>query len=235
MSRKRVVILISGRGSNMTALMAAAKDEAFPAAIAGVVADRADARGIEHAERAGIPTRIVARADHPSQDAHERAIEAAIAEMGGEIVCLAGYMRLLSADMAARWEGRMLNIHPSLLPLYKGLDTHRRALADGVRLHGCTVHFVSADVDDGPIIAQAAVPVMLGDDEAALSARVLKAEHQLYPMALRLVAEGKARMENGRVTISGFVDNGDNAAAAIAAPSPLRDEVDLEQLARITP
>ena len=230
MSRKRVVILISDRGSNMTALMAAARDEAFPAAIAGVISDRADAKGIEHAERAGVPTRIVARSDHPSQDAHERAIEAVIAEMGGEIVCLAGYMRLLSPGMAARWEGRMLNIHPSLLPLYKGLDTHRRALADGVRLHGCTVHFVSAEVDDGPIIAQAAVPVLAGDDEAALATRVLVAEHRLYALALKLVATGRATLRNGKVELANVT-----ASGALFSPATADVASDIESLARMTP
>jgi len=230
MSRKRVVILISGRGSNMTALMAAAKDEAFPASIVGVISDSADAKGIETAERAGVPTRIVARSDHASKAAHEAAVEAAIMEMGGEIVCLAGYMRLLSADMVARWEGRMLNIHPSLLPLYRGLDTHSRALADGVRLHGCTVHFVSAEVDDGPIIAQAAVPVLAGDDEDALAARVLSTEHRLYALALKLVATGRATLRNGKVELADVT-----AGGALFSPATADVASDIESLARMTP
>jgi formyltetrahydrofolate-dependent phosphoribosylglycinamide formyltransferase len=235
MTRKRTVILISGRGSNMTALIAAAADPAYPAEIVGVISDKADAAGLGIAAARGVPVQVVARGDFASKQAHDAAIDKALTKLGAEIVALAGYMRLLTTPFVEKWQGRMINIHPALLPLFKGLDSHKRALEAGMRVHGCTVHFVTPEMDDGPIIAQAAVPVMLGDDEAALSARVLKAEHQLYPMALRLVAEGKARMENGRVTISGFVDNGDNAAAAIAAPSPLRDEVDLEQLARITP
>ncbi|MGN6535065.1 MAG: phosphoribosylglycinamide formyltransferase [Mesorhizobium sp.] len=235
MTRKRTVILISGRGSNMTALIAAAADPAYPAEIVGVISDKADAAGLGIAAARGVPVQVVARGDFASKQAHDAAIDKALTKLGAEIVALAGYMRLLTAPFVEKWQGRMINIHPALLPLFKGLDSHRRALEAGMRVHGCTVHFVTPEMDDGPIIAQAAVPVMLGDDEAALSARVLKAEHQLYPMALRLVAEGKARMENGHVALSGFSDDSGNTAAVVMAPSPLRDEVDLEQLARITP
>ncbi|MBN9241501.1 MAG: phosphoribosylglycinamide formyltransferase [Mesorhizobium sp.] len=235
MTRKRTAILISGRGSNMAALIAAAADPAFPAEIVGVISDKADAPGLGMAAARGVPVQVVARGDFAGKDAHDAAIDKALRDLGAEIVALAGYMRLLTQPFVQKWQGRMINIHPALLPLFKGLDSHRRAIEAGMRVHGCTVHFVTPEMDDGPIIAQAAVPVMLGDDEAALSARVLKAEHQLYPMALRLVTEGKARMEDGRVVFSGFADNGDNAATTIAAPNPLRDEVDLEQLARITP
>jgi len=235
MTRKRTAILISGRGSNMAALIAAAADPSYPAEIVGVVSDRADAAGLGIAAARGVPVQVVPRTDFPSKDAHDDAIDKALERLGAEIVALAGYMRLLTAPFVEKWRGRMINIHPALLPLFKGLDSHRRALEAGIRVHGCTVHFVTPDMDDGPIIAQAAVPVMLGDDEAALSARVLKAEHRLYPMALRLVAEGKARMDEGLVAFSGFADSDANAAAVVMAPSPLRDEVDLEQLARITP
>ncbi|MGN6146326.1 MAG: phosphoribosylglycinamide formyltransferase [Mesorhizobium sp.] len=235
MTRKRTVILISGRGSNMTALIAAAADPAYPAEIVGVISDKADAAGLGIATARGVPVQVVAPGDFASKQAHDAAIDKALTKLGAEIVALAGYMRLLTAPFVEKWQGRMINIHPALLPLFKGLDSHRRALEAGMRVHGCTVHFVTPEMDDGPIIAQAAVPVMLGDDEAALSARVLKAEHQLYPMALRLVAEGKARMENGHVALSGFSDDSGNTAAVVMAPSPLRDEVDLEQLARITP
>jgi len=235
MTRKRTAILISGRGSNMTALIAAAADPAYPAEIVGVVSDRADAAGLGIAAARGVPVQVVPRGDFPSKEAHDAAIDKALAGLRVEIVALAGYMRLLTTPFVKKWQGRMINIHPALLPLFKGLDSHRRVLEAGVRVHGCTVHFVTPEMDDGPIIAQAAVPVMLGDDEATLAARVLKAEHRLYPVALRLVAEGKARMENGRVVLSGFADNGANATATLMAPVPLRDEVDLEQLARITP
>ena len=233
--RKRTAILISGRGSNMTALIAAASDPDFPAEIVGVISDKPDAAGLGVAIARGIPTKVVARADHPGKDAHDAAIDGALAGFGAELVALAGYMRLLTTPFVEKWQGRMINIHPALLPSFKGLDTHRRALEAGMRIHGCTVHFVTPAMDDGPIIAQAAVPVMLGDDEASLAARVLRAEHQIYPVALKLVAEGKARMEGGRTVLAGFADNDAAAETVVAAPAPLRTIVDLEQLARITP
>ena len=235
MNPKRTAILISGRGSNMTALIEAAADPAYPAEIVGVISDKADAAGLGIAAARGVPVQVVARSDHTSKEAHDASLDKALRGLGAEIVALAGYMRLLTTPLVEKWQGRMINIHPSLLPLFRGLDSHKRVLEAGMRVHGCTVHFVTPEMDGGPIVAQAAVPVMLGDDEDALAARVLKAEHQLYPMALRLVAEGKARMENGHTVLSGFADNGANAEARIVAPSPLRDEVDLEQLARITP
>ncbi len=235
MTRKRTAILISGRGSNMTALIAAAADPAYPAEIVGVISDKADAAGLGLAAARGIPTQVVARRDHSSKEAHDAAIDAALAALGTEIVALAGYMRLLTAPLVEKWQGRMLNIHPALLPAFKGLDTHRRALDAGMRIHGCTVHFVTPEMDDGPIIAQAAVPVMVNDDESALAARVLKAEHRLYPLALRLVAEGKAAMRDGRAVFPGVSDDSDNASVSIIAPRPLRGDVSLEELARITP
>ncbi|WP_024927844.1 phosphoribosylglycinamide formyltransferase, partial [Mesorhizobium sp. NBIMC_P2-C1] len=196
--RKRTAILISGRGSNMTALIAAAANPDFPAEIVGVISDRSDAAGIGLAIARGIPAQVIPRADHASKEAHDAAIDAALAGLGTELVALAGYMRLLTTPFVEKWQGRMINIHPALLPAFKGLDTHRRALETGMRIHGCTVHFVTPAMDEGPIIAQAAVPVLLGDSEDALAARVLKAEHHIYPMALKLVAEGKARMAEGR-------------------------------------
>jgi len=235
MSRKRTVILISGRGSNMTALIAAAADPAYPAEIAGVISDKADAPGLGVAIARGIPVQVVARKDFADREAHDAAIDKALTGFGAEIVALAGYMRRLSAPFVEKWQGRIINIHPALLPSLKGLDTHRRALDAGLRIHGCTVHFVTPEVDDGPVIAQAAVPVMMNDDEAALAARVLRAEHRIYPLALGLVAESKVRMEDGRAVFSGFAEDGDNAALSIAAPRPSRDEIDLEKLARITP
>jgi formyltetrahydrofolate-dependent phosphoribosylglycinamide formyltransferase len=235
MSRKRTVVLISGRGSNMTALIAAASDPAYPAEIVGVISDRANAAGLAIAAARGIPTKVIVRADYASKEAHDGAIDAALAGFGAEIVALAGYMRILGGRFVEKWLGRMVNIHPALLPAFKGLDTHARALRAGMRIHGCTVHFVTLDMDDGPIIAQAAVPVMVGDNEDTLAARVLKAEHRLYPLALGLVAEGKARMEKGHTVLAHFADDADNGTSVVMAPDPLREETDLEQLARITP
>ncbi|MCV3210248.1 phosphoribosylglycinamide formyltransferase [Mesorhizobium sp. YC-39] len=234
-ARKRTVVLISGRGSNMTALIAAASDPAYPAEIVGVISDRANAAGLGIAAARGIPTKVISRSDYASKEAHDGAIDAALAAFGAEIVALAGYMRILGARFVEKWQGRMVNIHPALLPAFKGLDTHARALRAGMRIHGCTVHFVTLDMDDGPIIAQAAVPVMVGDNEDTLAARVLKAEHRLYALALGLVAEGKARMEGGRTVLAHFADDADNGTSVVMAPDPLREETDLEHLARITP
>ncbi|MDR7223237.1 phosphoribosylglycinamide formyltransferase [Aminobacter aminovorans] len=233
LQRKRTVILISGRGSNMAALIDAAADPAFPAEIVGVISDKANAPGLGIAASRGVATKVVTRADYASKEAHDEAIATALDTFGAEIVALAGYMRLLTNGFVEKWQGRMINIHPALLPSFKGLDTHQRALDAGIRVHGCTVHFVTPEMDDGPIIAQAAVPVLIDDDEPTLSARVLKAEHRLYPLALRLFAEGKVRMEGSRTAYSGFSDS--IGTDEIAAPNPARDEIDLEQLARITP
>ncbi|RUU94751.1 phosphoribosylglycinamide formyltransferase [Mesorhizobium sp. M6A.T.Cr.TU.017.01.1.1] len=234
-TRKRTVVLISGRGSNMTALIAAASNPDYPAEIVGVISDRANAAGLGIAAARGIPTKVISRADHTSKEAHDGAIDAALVSFGAEIVTLAGYMRILGARFVEKWLGRMINIHPALLPAFKGLDTHARAIRAGIRIHGCTVHFVTLDMDDGPIIAQAAVPVMVGDNEDTLAARVLKAENRLYPLALGLVAEGKARMEGGRTVLAHFADDADNSTSVVMAPDPLREETDLEHLARITP
>jgi formyltetrahydrofolate-dependent phosphoribosylglycinamide formyltransferase len=198
-----------------------------------VISDQADAAGLHFASSHGIPTLVVSRRDFASKEAHDAAIDAHLTAFNADLVALAGYMRLLTPDFVSKWQGRMVNIHPALLPLFKGLNSHRRALDAGMRVHGCTVHFVTADMDDGPIIAQAAVPVLVDDTEEALSARVLKAEHRLYPVALKLVAEGRARMEQGRTVFDGFEDSGGDAS--IASPSPLPDLPDLERLARITP
>jgi formyltetrahydrofolate-dependent phosphoribosylglycinamide formyltransferase len=234
-ARKRTAILISGRGSNMTALIAAAANPDYPAEIVGVLSDKVNAAGLGIAAARGIKVQALPRSDHASKESHDAAIDAALSALGAEIVVLAGYMRLLTPGFVEKWQGRMINIHPSLLPSFKGLDTHKRALDAGMRVHGCTVHFVTPEMDGGPIIAQAAVPVLTGDSEDDLTARVLKAEHQLYPQALKLVAQGKARMEGGRTVFSGFADDSNKGAALITAPSPLEGTVDLEQLARITP
>lgn len=233
--RKRTAILISGRGSNMTALIAAAADQDYPAEIVGVLSDKESAAGLGIATASGIPVQAIPRSGYASKDAHDAAIDAALSAMNAEIVVLAGYMRLLGAPFVEKWQGRILNIHPALLPSFKGLDTHKRALKTGARIHGCTVHFVTPLMDDGPIVAQAAVPVLVGDSEDDLTARVLKAEHRLYPLALKLVAQGRARMEGGRTVFSGFADDSDKGPALITAPNPLEGVVDLEQLARITP
>jgi len=192
MTRKRVGILISGRGSNMAALIEAATAPHYPAEIVIVISNEPDAAGLEFAAARGIPTAIVNHRNYSSRETFGEAIEAELFTAGVEIVCLAGFMRLLATPFVERWRGRMLNIHPSLLPSFKGLNTHARALAEGVKTHGCTVHFVAPELDSGPIILQADVPVLPGDDEKSLAARVLREEHRIYPEGLRLVAEGRA-------------------------------------------
>jgi phosphoribosylglycinamide formyltransferase-1 len=192
-TKKRVAVLISGRGSNMSALIEAAKAADYPAEIVLVVSNRPDASGLERAREAGIATAIV---DHrpfgEDREAFEHTLDAQLGMHQIDLVCLAGFMRLLTPSFVGRWSGRMLNIHPALLPQFKGLHTHRRALAAGVKRHGATVHFVVPEMDSGPIIAQDSVPVFENDTEETLARRVLEVEHRLYPQALRLVAEGRA-------------------------------------------
>lgn len=212
--KRRVAVLISGRGSNMAALIAAARAPDFPAEIALVASNRPDAAGLVRAAEAGIATAVVDHKAFPDRPAFEEALDRALAAHRIELLCLAGFMRVLTDWFIGRWEGRMLNVHPSLLPAFKGTDTHRRALAAGVRIHGCTVHFVTLELDSGPIVAQAAVPVLPGDDEATLAARVLAQEHVVYPRALRLVCEGRARLADGRVVLE--APPPDAAAALIA-------------------
>ena len=191
MTRTRVAVLASGRGSNMAALLEAAEDPGFPAVIALVLSNQPEALALDHAQQRGVSAVAVDhRAFGRDRAAHERAIDAQLDEHGIELVCLAGYMRLLTPWLVERWAGRMLNIHPSLLPSFPGLHTHERALAAGCRLHGCTVHLVTAVVDDGPILAQAAVPVLPGDTPDSLAARVLVQEHRLYPAALAAHLDG---------------------------------------------
>jgi phosphoribosylglycinamide formyltransferase 1 len=194
MNKKRVAVLISGRGSNMVALIDAAKAKEYPAEIVLVVSNRPDAAGLAHAREAAIATAVI---DHrrfgEDREAFERALDQELGKYQVEIVCLAGFMRLLTGWFIRRWSGRILNIHPALLPDFKGLHTHRRALQAGVKRHGATVHFVVEETDAGPIIRQESVPVLQGDTEATLAARVLKVEHQIYPEALRLVAEDRAK------------------------------------------
>ena len=201
--RKRVVAFITGGGSNMLALAKAAEAADFPAEIVAVFSDKADAGGLAKAEALGIATRTFLRKDFADKEAHEAAILAALEALSPDLICLAGYMRLLSGAFINRYEGRILNIHPSLLPLFPGLNTHQRAIDAGMRLAGCTVHFVTEGMDEGPVIVQAAVPVLPADTADTLAARVLTVEHKSYPLALRLVADGKVRMEGGKTVTSG--------------------------------
>lgn len=200
---KKIVVLISGRGSNMEAIVRAG----LPAEIAAVVSNRADAGGLKFASQAGIRTQVVDERAAGSREAFERSLAEAIDLHSPDLVALAGFMRVLGAECVRRYAGRMVNIHPSLLPAFPGLHTHRRALQEGVKLHGCTVHFVTPQVDHGPIIAQAAVPVLAGDTEAALAARVLKQEHRIYPLALRWFVEGRLVVDNGLVRVNGTQAN----------------------------
>ena len=203
MARKKVAILISGRGSNMQALIEAARDPDYPAEIVRVISNRPDAAGLAHAATAGIATEVVDHKAYRGREPFEAALNERLAATGAELVCLAGFMRLLTAGFVNTWRDRLINIHPSLLPAFPGLDTHARALAAGVRFAGCTVHFVRAEMDNGPIIVQAAVPIRPDDDEAALAARVLEAEHRAYPLAVALVASGRARVVGDTVAIDG--------------------------------
>jgi phosphoribosylglycinamide formyltransferase 1 len=192
-----IVALISGRGSNLQALL----DAGLP--VSGVISNRADAKGLEPAAARGIPTRLVEHTRFASREAFEAALGEAIDRFAPRLVILAGFMRVLTAAFAERYDRRMLNIHPALLPAFPGLDTHARALAAGVKLHGCTVHFVSAQVDQGPIVIQAAVPVRSGDTAATLAARVLRQEHVIYPRAARWFLEGRLVIKNGVVSVKG--------------------------------
>lgn len=198
---KRIVILISGRGSNMQAIVEAARAERWPAEIAAVISNRADAAGLAFAASHGIPTAVVASKAYSDRHAFDTALASAIDTYTPDLVVLAGFMRILTPAFVERYAGRLLNIHPSLLPSFPGLDTHRRALDAGVKLHGATVHFVTSELDGGPIAAQAAVPVLDDDDEARLAARVLRQEHLLYPRAVRAFIDGRLTLEGGRARL----------------------------------
>ena len=204
MSRKRVAVLISGRGSNMAALIEAAKAKDYPAEIALVVSNRPEAGGLLVARAAGIATETV---DHTKfsgdRNRFEHEIQSILEKYQIEIICLAGFMRLLTANFLERWQWRILNIHPALLPDFKGLDTHKRVIDAGVKIHGATVHFVVPELDSGPVIAQGAINVRPGDSEEALAVRVLKVEHRIYPLALKLVAEGRVQIKNNHTLIDG--------------------------------
>ncbi|MEL7486680.1 MAG: phosphoribosylglycinamide formyltransferase [Pseudomonadota bacterium] len=209
MSRTKVAVLISGRGSNMQSLIDAAADADYPAEISLVISNRPKASGIERARAAGVATGVIDHTAFGSKDMKyedgraefDAALDAALSEAGVDYVCLAGFMRLLTPDFARRWRGRMLNIHPSLLPAFKGLAVHERMITAGVKIAGCTVHFVTGEMDGGPIIGQAAVPVLPDDDADSLATRILAEEHKLYPACLKLLASGRARLTNAGVVV----------------------------------
>lgn len=212
--KKRVAVLISGRGSNMSALIKAAENPAYPAEIALVISNKPSAAGLKVAEEAGIETAVIRGKDYDGREAFDSAINACLRANNIEIVCLAGFMRILTPGFVASWQGRMINIHPSLLPSFKGLDTHERAIQAGVKLHGCTVHFVTEEMDDGPIIIQAAVPVLDNDTPESLGARVLQKEHEIYPQALSWVAQGLVRVSAGRTFCSTAINGNINTITA---------------------
>jgi phosphoribosylglycinamide formyltransferase-1 len=199
----RAAVLISGRGSNLQALIESCARPGASALIALVLSDRADAPGLERARAAGIPVQVLERRRFEQREGLDHALCEILKGAGIEIVCLAGFMRILGPAFVERWRDRVLNVHPSLLPAFRGLDVHRRVLEAGVRFAGCTVHFLRAEVDAGPIIVQGVVPVHQDDTEATLAARVLAAEHRCYPLALELVASGRARVEDERVVLEG--------------------------------
>lgn len=211
---KSILILISGRGSNMASLLAAVADGTLPVRVVAVLANRPDAQGLEIAAAYGVPTGVIDHRQFADRETFDAALAAAIDAFAPDLVVLAGFMRILTAGFVERYAGRLINIHPSLLPAFPGLHTHRRALAEGVRIHGCTVHFVEPALDHGPAIVQAAVPVLDGDDEAQLAARVLAQEHRIYPLAIRWFAEGRLRLIDGRVAL----DAPQASAAALIAP-----------------
>ena len=211
MTIKNIVVMISGRGTNLGAILKAAADEDWKrqpgAQVAAVISNRADAAGLEVARAAGVPAHVVPHVEFASRDAFEQELARVIDVHAPALIVLAGFMRVLTPGFVDRYQGRLVNIHPSLLPLFPGLRTHRQALAAGVRIHGATVHFVSNEVDGGAIIAQAAVPVEPEDDEATLAGRVLAAEHRLLPRAVRLVLEGRVRLDRERVVLDGVGPN----------------------------
>jgi phosphoribosylglycinamide formyltransferase-1 len=210
MARRRTAVLISGRGSNLQALIDAARAPQFPAEIVLVISNMTHAEGLQRAADAGIATKTIAHGAFPSREAFDGQIDAALRHAEIDLVCLAGFMRVLSNDFVLRWQGRLVNIHPSLLPAFKGLKVHRQVLDAGVRISGCTVHFVVPELDSGPIIAQAAVPVLPNDSEQTLAERTVTAEHRLYPIALRLLADGVVRLQEGRAV---FADGAEKSGA----------------------
>jgi phosphoribosylglycinamide formyltransferase-1 len=216
LARLRTAILISGRGSNMQALIESCRAPGAPAQIALVLSNNPDAGGLSAAAKAGIPTVVVDHRGYPDRAAFDAELDRRLRAAGAEFVCLAGFMRLFTPAFVERWRDRMINVHPSLLPAFAGLDTHARALAAGVRFHGCTVHFVRFETDTGPIIVQAAVPVQPADTPDSLAARVLIEEHRIYPQALAWIAEGRVRVEGDRAVVTGTTA----PPAALISPTP---------------
>ncbi|MGZ8272899.1 MAG: phosphoribosylglycinamide formyltransferase [Burkholderiaceae bacterium] len=218
MTLKNIVVLISGRGTNLDAVLTAAADERWHehpgARVAAVISNRADAAGLDVARAANVPWHVVSHTEYESRESFDEALALTVDRYAPAVVVLAGFMRVLTAGFVRRFDGRLVNIHPSLLPLFPGLFTHRQALAAGVRIHGATVHFVATEVDSGAIIAQAAVPVQPGDDEERLATRVLAQEHRLLPSAVKLVLEGRVRFDKKRVVLDGV---GPNELSLLAA------------------
>ncbi len=199
MARLKTGVLISGKGTNLQALLDAAADESFPAEIVNVIANKAGAPGLERARKAGVKAQFIDHTLFEEREDFEKKLDETLRENGVQFVALAGFMRILTPWFVDKWKDRLINIHPSLLPAFKGVHTHERALESGVRVHGATVHYVRPEMDEGPIIGQAAVPVLAGDTKETLAERVLEAEHKLYPACLKLVAENKARVTAGLV------------------------------------
>lgn len=216
MAKLKVGVLISGRGSNLAALIEASRATDYPAEIACVVSNRADAPGLGIAAAAGVPTATVSHKDHPDRESFDRTVSGELERHGVELVVLAGFMRIFNPWFPARWANRLINIHPSLLPAFKGMHVQRQALDAGVRLSGCTAHLVIPDLDSGPIIAQAAVPVLAGDTEETLSARILRQEHRLYPLVVRWFAEGRVNIAGDKVTVEGVACD----ATLLFSPQP---------------
>lgn len=215
MPRLKLGVLISGRGSNLQALIAAGADPSFPAEIVIVVSNKPDAGGLEHARATGIATSVVEHGGYRDRESFDRAVHDVLDGAGVELVCLAGFMRLLSEWFVTTWHDRIVNIHPSLLPSFKGIDAHAQAIAAGAKLSGCTVHIVRAEMDAGPILVQAAVPVLPGDDEDSLAARILTVEHKCYPLAVRLLAEGRVQIDGDTAIVE---MPGDSSAYIISPP-----------------
>ena len=219
MERLRVAVLISGRGSNMQALVESCRKANAPAEVVLVISNVPQAAGMDYAENSGVPTALINHRDYMSREAFESAICTRLDETQIDLVCLAGFMRLLTPRFVKQWHDRLINIHPSLLPAYKGLDTHKRVIADGVRITGCTVHFVRSKMDEGPIIIQAAVPVAPCDDAQTLAVRVLAAEHYCYPIAMRMIAEARVNVIDEVVLIEGV----HTSASRLVNPEIRRD------------
>lgn len=201
MDKLKLGVLISGRGSNLQALIDACADADYPAEIVLVISNRPDAMGLKRAHATNIPTLIIEHTDYDDRESFDRAIDTALKSAGAQLICLAGFMRLLSGWFVDQWPDQIVNVHPSLLPAFKGTDSHAQALASGVKVSGCSVHFVRTEMDAGPIIMQAAVPVLPGDTEDLLAARILTAEHQCYPHAVRLIAQGQVTVDGQRAIV----------------------------------